>query len=165
MKKFLTNLKKNYIYLIFAILPVILFFLPIYTRNIKESGELLTHSFNVYQVLDFNLQPIFSSVVVVIFVCCLINLITFIIYMCDGYKLPLIKREFNIFMLIVNCFCALCCLGILGFSIYFATMGGTSEGISYYYSLHCGSIILSVFEIILCMFLIRKNYHKELIEK
>lgn len=164
MKKFLTNLKHNYIYLIFAILPLILFLIPVFSRTFVDEIEEITYFYNIYNILDFAYQPILSSIIVVLIVGCGLNFITFFIYMWDGYKLPLIKREFNIFMLILNCFLALCCLGILGYSIYFSFAKGGDAGVTFYSTFRSGSVILSVTELILDMLLIRKNYRKEIDE-
>lgn len=162
MKNFIRNLKNNYIYLIFAVLPLVLFFIPIYSRTFVDEIESITYFYNIYNVLDFNYQPVLSSIVLLLIIGCGFNLITFLIYMWDGYKLPLIKREFNIFMLVVNCFSAICCLAILGYSVYFSFVSGGDAGITFYSTFQCGSVILSVSELVLNMLLIRKNYKKEI---
>ncbi len=158
---FLKNLKNNYIYLIFAILPLILFFLPIYSRTFVDEIEKVTYFYNLYNIFDFNYQPILSSLILLIIIGCGFNFITFMIYMWDGYKLPLIKREFNIFMLVVNCFVALCCLVILGYAILFSTAKGGDAGVTYYSTFRSGSVVLSASQLVLGMLLIRKNYVKD----
>lgn len=162
MKKFAHNLKNNYIYLLQAIIPIALFFIPIYSQTFVTDGEQITTFFNVFDMLNFSIQPVLASIVLVLIVGCVLNFLVFLIYMWDGYKLPLVKKEFNIFLLVVNCFVAICCLGILGYAIYLSMQtGGTTD--SYYFrTFCCGGIILAVAELVLGMFLIRKNYKKEL---
>ncbi len=162
MTKFLKNLKNNYIYLLQAVLPLLLCLLPIYSTTFVDSGEATTYVYNAYNVISFTYQPFLSTIMLFLIIGCVLNFFVFLIYMWDGYKLPLVKREFNIFMLVVNCFVAILCLGVLGYSIYLACQSGADGFVTYYSNFHSGSVILAVTELVLNMFLIRKNYKKEI---
>lgn len=164
MTKFWGNLKKNYLYLLQAVLPLLLFFIPVFSTTFVESGEEITYLYNIYNIFSFTYEPFLSTVVLFLIVGCGFNLIVFLIYMRDGYKLPIIKREFNIFMLVVNCFLAICALSIFGYAIYLSSQSGVDGIFSFYNSFHSGSVILAVSELVLNMFLIRQNYKKEIEE-
>lgn len=161
MNKFLSNLKKYYPFLLNAVLPLLIFLIPVYSTSFVDEIDTINLVYNFYKLFDFSIDSIFASLNILIVFSCLINLMFFIIYMCDSYKLILYKNTLNRILLTFSFVILLASLIIFIYTIYTSTL--SSSGVfAYINKLHVGSIILLVYSFIQTIIITLKFKKKQI---
>lgn len=161
MNKFLINFKKYYPFLLNAILPLIIFILPVYSTSFVDEIDTITFVYNFYSLFDFSIDTIFASFNILIVFSCVISLIIFIIYMFDSYKLILYKNTINRILLTFSYIILIASCVIFIYVIYISTL--SSSGIfTYTNKLQIGSIILLIYAIIQSVIITLKFKKKQI---
>lgn len=159
--KFIKNLKKYYPFLLNAFIPLVLFFLPVYSTSFVDEIDTITYFYNFYNLFDFKFESLFASLNLLIVISSIINLIFFVIYMVDSYKLILHKNWLNKILFTFSFIILITSLFMLICAIYIATQ--SSSGIFVYYNkFKAGSVILFIYSIIQAI-LITTKFKKKLI--
>lgn len=161
MNKFYLNLKKYYPFLLNALIPFLIYLLPVYSTSYLDEAETLQYSYNFYNMFDFANETLFSSLVLLIIISSIINLVLFVFYMIDSYKLILYKNTLNKILLTSSYIILLSSLLILVYSIYISTLSSNNIFI-YYNSFNLGSIILLTYAIIQTVLITIKFRRKEI---
>jgi len=147
MKKFCENLKKNYPFLLNAVIPLLIFLLPVIKTNYIDDVDTISYVYNFYDFFKFSSDSFFASLNLLILISSIVNFILFIVYMFDSYKLILYKKSFNITLLIFSFVILIASIAILIYSIYLSTISA-SEIFVYNNKFHIGSIIMLIYAII-----------------
>lgn len=156
MQKFWVNFKKYWLILISAILPYILFFLPVLSMVYTDEIEKIVYNYNFYNMLNLT-QEVFFTVLMILFITfSVINLILFVLFMIDNYKINLYLIVLKKIVLIINVILCIISLMMLGLAIYLCATKGFSAGINYKNYFNVGTVILSVYMVIVTLFLYKK---------
>ena len=159
MKKFWTNFKKYYPLLLGAVVPLIIFILPVYATSYIDEIDTVTYVYNFYDLFSLRIDNIFASLNLLILLSSVVNLILFIIYMCDSYKLLLYKNLLNRLLLTFAYIMLIASLLILIYSIIVSSRS-SSDIFVYSNKFYIGSVVLILFSIVQTVFITikyRKN--------
>ena len=156
MQKFWVNLKKYWLILISVILPYILFFLPVLSMVYTDEMEKIVYNYSFYNMINLT-QEVFFTVLMILFITfSAINLILFVLFMIDNYKINLYSKVLKKIVLINNIILCVISLMILGETIYLCVTKGFSAGINYKNYFNVGTVILNVFMISITLLLYKK---------
>jgi len=147
MNKFIKNLKKYYILLLNAVVPLIIFFIPVYFTNYVDEIDTITYSYNFYKLLSFNQNTIFATFNILLVACVIINLILFVINMCDSYKLIIHKNMLNRVLLTFSYVLLISSVIVLIYAIYISTISSNEIFVFNNY-IGAGSILMLVYALI-----------------
>ena len=155
MRKFLTNLKKYSILLIGAILPYLIFLMPVYSEIFIDGVEETVINYSFYNLLNYETNTFFTIVMTFMIIFTVVNIMLFIILMIDNYKIKTNKDKFCKVALINNI--AMLVGSVL--IVIFAIIKSTKQNANYlvYHNIfQFGSIVLLVCAII-CLLVLIKN--------
>lgn len=156
MQKFWVNFKKYWLILISAILPYILFFLPVLSMVYTDEMEKIVYNYSFYNMINLT-QEVFFTVLMILFITfSAINLILFVLFMIDNYKINLYSIVLKKIVLIINIILCIISLMMLGEAIYLCVTKGFSAGINYKNYFNVGTVILNVFMISITLLLYKK---------
>ena len=156
MQKFWVNFKKYWLILISVILPYILFFLPVLSMVYTDEMEKIVYNYSFYNMINLT-QEVFFTILMILFITfSAINLILFVLFMIDNYKINLYSIVLKKIVLINNIILCVISLMMLGETIYLCVTKGFSAGINYKNYFNVGTVILSVYIVIVTLFLYKK---------
>lgn len=156
MQKFWVNLKKYWLILISVILPYILFFLPVLSMVYTNEMEKIVYNYSFYNMINLT-QEVFFTILMILFITfSAINLILFVLFMIDNYKINLYSIVLKKIVLINNIILCVISLMMLGKTIYLCVTKGFSAGINYKNCFNVGTVILNVFMIGITLLLYKK---------
>lgn len=156
MQKFWVNLKKYWLILISVILPYILFFLPVLSMVYTDEMEKIVYNYSFYNMINLT-QEVFFTILMILFITfSAINLILFVLFMIDNYKINLYSIVLKKIVLINNIILCVISLMMLGKTIYLCVTKGFSAGINYKNCFNVGTVILNVFMIGITLLLYKK---------
>lgn len=156
MQKFWVNFKKYWLILISVILPYILFFLPVLSMVYTDEMEKIVYNYSFYNMINLT-QEVFFTILMILFITfSAINLILFVLFMIDNYKINLYSIVLKKIVLINNIILCVISLMMLGETIYLCVTKGFSAGINYKNYFNVGTVILSVYMVIVTLFLYKK---------
>lgn len=156
MQKFWVNFKKYWLILISVILPYILFFLPVLSMVYTDEMEKIVYNYSFYNMINLT-QEVFFTILMILFITfSAINLILFVLFMIDNYKINLYSIVLKKIVLINNIILCVISLMMLGETIYLCVTKGFSAGINYKNYFNVGTVILSVYMVIVTLLLYKK---------
>lgn len=156
MQKIWVNFKKYWLILISVILPYILFFLPVLSMVYTDEIEKIVYNYSFYNMINLT-QEVFFTILMILFITfSAINLILFVLFMIDNYKINLYSIVLKKIVLINNIILCVISLMMLGKTIYLCVTKGFSAGINYKNYFNVGTVILSVYMVIVTLFLYKK---------
>lgn len=156
MQKFWVNFKKYWLILISVILPYILFFLPVLSMVYTDEMEKIVYNYSFYNMINLT-QEVFFTILMILFITfSAINLILFVLFMIDNYKINLYSIVLKKIVLINNIILCVISLMMLGETIYLCVTKGFSAGINYKNCYNVGTVILNVFMIGITLLLYKK---------
>lgn len=162
MQNKLFNAKKYIVILLNAIVPLLVFFIPIFSIIYKDE-EITKFTYNFYNMLSAS-QPILLKVCIIsIFVISAINLIIFFIYVFDSYMFALLKPILSKILIFINAlFLIASILIIVGVCNTIQIKTVSNEIFSTEVKFLSGSVILFVYAVAQFLFLLRIYKRKQL---
>lgn len=161
MSKLLKNIKNNYWLIINAIMPFIIFFIPIYAENYVDEQEITTFIFNFYNIFDFQVDVFFSILCLFVIITAFFNLLFFILLIIENVKIEfLYKNLIKFFVIINNIILTILSLTILIYIIILSCKSGVIESFKTYNTFYSGTVIFAVYAIVSNLFIIR-NYKRK----
>lgn len=161
MNNFILNLKKYYVLLLNAIIPFLIFFLPVYGVNYIDELETIEFSYNFYNLFNINIDKLFFILILLSTIFCLFNLILFIVFCSNHYKLIFYKKNLNRTAIILCLIFTLISLTILICAIIIGSRCG-GEILKYDYNLGVGSVIYFIYCVIQLIIISFKHKRKQL---
>lgn len=159
MQKFVNNLKKYGLILFSVIAPYLLFFLPVMSMVYTDEIEKIVYNYSFYNMMNLTQEMFFTILMILFIIFSAINLVLFVLFMLDNYKINLYLIVLKKIVLIINIILCVLSLIMLGTIIYLCITKGFSVGINYKNCFNVGTVILSVFMIIITLF-IHKNFKR-----
>ena len=156
MQKFWVNFKKYWLILISVILPYILFFLPVLSMVYTDEMEKIVYNYSFYNMINLTEEVFFTVLMILFITFSAINLILFVLFMIDNYKINLYSIVLKKIVLINNIILCVISLMMLGETIYLCVTKGFSAGINYKNCFNVGTVILNVFMIGITLLLYKK---------
>ncbi len=156
MQKFWVNFKKYWLILISVILPYILFFLPVLSMVYTDEMEKIVYNYSFYNMINLTSNVFFTILMILFITFSAINLILFVFFMIDNYKINLYSIVLKKMVLIINIILCVISLMMLVETIYLCVTKGFSAGINYENCFNVGTVILNVFMIGITLLLYKK---------
>lgn len=161
MQKLINKFKNNFWLLLNAIMPFIIFILPIYTENYLDEEELTTLYFNFFSIFNFNIDVFFSILCIIVIITATINLFLFVLLIINNLKIEfLYNKLIKLLAIINNLVLFIISIIMLVYTIILSCYTETIGGFIIYNSFHAGTVVFATYAIITNLFIFR-NYKRK----